>query len=196
MCVSRDDADRAARELDVQDHRTSGQATGVDDGDHGDGCADLLPIALVFAGAALVLGEQRLAATVLIVVMLAGLCLIEFLTLTMKTVPFSCTYLPGQLKLRVYWAPYLFLWLQFRVHTVELESVGVSGLGKHCSLRALLGAVWIGLRLWHMARARKITAFIYDEQEPSLAHDDGDLDMMRSGAKVLGKVRPLTLSRC
>jgi hypothetical protein len=127
-----------------------------------------VPIALVFAGAALVLGEQRLAATVFLVVMLAGLCLIEFLTLTLKTVPFTCSYLPGQLKLRVYWAPYFFLWLQF-VFTLSNWSLwAFQGNRQTLQLAAFLGAVWIGLRLWHMARARKITAFIYDEQEPSL----------------------------
>lgn len=127
-----------------------------------------VPVALVFAGAALVLGEQRLAATVLLVVSLAGLCLIEFLTLTLKTVPFTCTYLPGQLKLRVYWAPYFFLWLQF-VFTLSNWSLwAFQGNRQTFQLAAFLGAVWVGLRLWHMARARKITAFIYDEQEPSL----------------------------
>ena len=54
-----------------------------------------LPIASAFAGAALVLGFERLAVNVFLIVSLAGLCLVELLTLTMKTVPFSCTYLPG-----------------------------------------------------------------------------------------------------
>ena len=71
----------------------------------------VLPIAAAFAAAALVLGFERLAVNVFLIVFLAGLCLTELLTLTMKTVPFSCTYLPGQLKLRIYWAPFFFLWL-------------------------------------------------------------------------------------
>ena len=28
--------------------------------------------------------------------------------------------------------------------------------------------MWVGLRLWHMARGRQIGAFVYDEQEPGL----------------------------
>ena len=113
-------------------------------------------------------GERRLAGTVFLVVMLAGLSLIEFLTLTLKTVPFTCSYLPGQLKLRIYWAPYFFLWLQFVFTLANWCLWAFQGTRQTLQLAAFLGAVWLGLRLWHMARARKITAFIYDEQEPSL----------------------------
>jgi hypothetical protein len=72
-----------------------------------------LPVAAIFAGALLMLGEETLAGTVFLVVTLAGLCLIEMLTITMKTVPFTCTYLPGQLRLRLFWLFYFFLWLNF-----------------------------------------------------------------------------------
>lgn len=63
-----------------------------------------VPAASIAASLLLSMGEPRLAGAVFIVVVLAGLCLIELLTITMKTVPFTCTYLPGQLKLRLYWA--------------------------------------------------------------------------------------------
>jgi hypothetical protein len=127
-----------------------------------------LPIASVFAAIVLVMGEQRLAVTVFVIVSLAGLCLIELLTLTMKTVPFTCTYLPGQLKLRVYWAAYFFLWLMF---VGRSSSWGVWALQSNENLIRLsmvLVAVLGGLRVWHMARVKSIRAFVYDEQEPPL----------------------------
>ena len=127
-----------------------------------------LPIAIMFAAAALVLGFERLAVNVFLVVSLAGLCLIELLTLTMKTVPFSCTYLPGQLKLRIYWAPFFFLWLNF-VFTLSNWCLWALERWQHTArLCGFLIAVWIALRIWHMARARKIRGFVYDEQEPAL----------------------------
>lgn len=126
-----------------------------------------VPVALLFGGAAAILGEVRLAGTVVLIVLLAGLCLIELLTLTLKTVPFTCTYLPGQLKLRVYWAPYFLLWLQFTFTLANWCLWAVQGTRQTLQLAALLLTVWIALRLWHMARVRKITTFVYDEQPPS-----------------------------
>ena len=138
-----------------------------------------LPIASVFAGAALLLGFQRLAVNVFLIVFLAGLCLTELLTLTMKTVPFSCTYLPGQLKLRVYWAPFFFLWLN-SVFTLANWGLWAMQRWQHTAqLCAFLLAVWVVLRVWHMARARKIRGFVYDEQEDALVTTMEISSMMR-----------------
>lgn len=127
-----------------------------------------VPIAAMFAGAAWALGETRLAVTVFLIVMLAGLCLIEGVTLTLKVVPFTCTYLPGQLRMRVYWAPYFFLWLQFVFTLSNWCLWAFQGTRETLQLAAFLAAVWVALRLWRMARARRITTFVYDEQPPSL----------------------------
>jgi hypothetical protein len=130
--------------------------------------AAVLPIALLFSGTLLILGEQRLAATVFVVVMLQGLCLVELLTLTMKTVPFSCTYLPGQLKLRVYWAPFFYLWLNSVFTLGNWCLWALESWQNTATLAGFLLAIWIALRIWHMAKARKIRGFVYDEQEPPL----------------------------
>lgn len=125
-----------------------------------------VPVATIAAAALLAMGAPRLAGTVFLIVVLAGLCLIELLTLTMKTVPFTCTYLPGQLKLRVYWAGYFFLWLTF---VVRLGAWGVWALQNNQNairLALLLLMTWAALRFWHMVRVQKIQAFVYDEQEP------------------------------
>jgi hypothetical protein len=128
----------------------------------------VLPVSTAFAAALLALGETRLAVGVFAIVAPAGLCLIELLTLSMKSVPFSCTYLPGQLKLRIYWAPFFFLWLNF-VFTLGNWSVLALGSWQNTAVLAgLLVALWISLRTWHMVRVRRITGFVYDEQEPAL----------------------------
>ena len=86
----------------------------------------------------------------LIVVILAGLCLIELLTLTMKTVPFSCTYLPGQLKLRIYWAPYFFLWLNFCFTLSNWGLWALESWSNTARLAGVLAAIWLALRVWHI----------------------------------------------
>lgn len=142
-------------------------------------CVAVLPIATLFSGALLVLGEERLALTVFLVVALDGLCLIELLTLTMKTVPFSCTYLPGQLKLRIYWAPFFFLWLN-AVFTLGNWSLWALESWRNTALlTAFLFALWIVLRVWHVVKARKINRFVYDEQEDALVTTMEISSMMR-----------------
>jgi hypothetical protein len=142
-------------------------------------CTSVLPIAGAFAGALVALGEERLALTVSLVVSLAGLCLIELLTLTMKTVPFSCTYLPGQLKLRIYWAPYFFLWLNFVFTLGNWCLWALQSWENTAKLLGFLLAIWIALRVWHMARARKIRGFVYDEQEGELVTTMDLINSMR-----------------
>jgi hypothetical protein len=138
-----------------------------------------VPIAALFAGTAFILGFERLAVNVFLVVTLAGLCLVELLTLTMKTVPFSCTYLPGQLKLRIYWAPFFFLWLNF-CFTLSNWCLWALERWRHTAqLCGFLFAVWVILRVWHIARAKKIRGFVYDEQEDALVTTMEISSMMR-----------------
>lgn len=127
-----------------------------------------LPVATFFAGALLLLGEETLAGTVFLIVTLAGLCLIEMLTITMKTVPFTCTYLPGQLRLRLFWPFYCFLWLNFCFELTEWSLWALGNRARTMQLALVLAAVWAALRVWHMLRVRKIREFVYDEQEPPL----------------------------
>jgi len=128
----------------------------------------VLPIVLLFSGVLAAIGETRLAVTAFLVVTLAGLCLIELLTLTMTMVPFSCTYLPGQLKLRYYWAPYFILWLNF-VFTLSRYSIwALESWTNTAAVAGPLLALWIALRAWHMDRAKKIPGFIYEVKEPEL----------------------------
>ncbi len=127
-----------------------------------------VPVAALFGGAAAIVGTPRLGATVFVMVSLAGLCVIELLTLTMKTVPFTCTYMPGQLRLRLFWPLYFFLWLQFVFTLANWCLWALQGRENTLRLSAFLLLVWLALRVWHMVRARHIRAFVYDEQEPSI----------------------------
>ena len=127
-----------------------------------------LPIAAMFAITLLLLGHQTLAATVFLIVMLAGLCLIEALTITMKTVPFTCTYLPGQLRLRMFWPFYFALWLYSVYRLTEWSVWALGDRTRTLQIAAVLASIWIVLRVWHWLRAKKIRAFVYDELEPPL----------------------------
>jgi hypothetical protein len=130
----------------------------------------VLPIALAFSGAAMVFGYQRIAITLFLIVTLTGMCLIELLTMTMKMVPFSCTYLPGQLRLRIYWPIYFFLWLNIFVTLSNWCVWALESWGRIGQLAGGLLAVWIALRVIHLARIRKIRGFIYEELEvPAVA---------------------------
>ena len=136
-----------------------------------------IPIAAAFGIAAGVTGTTVLGATVYLIVALAGLCLIEALTITLRTVPFTCTYLPGQLRLRVRWPLYFVVWLNM---TFTLADWGVWALGnprRTAQLAGTLAASWLALRLWHLIRARHIQEFVYDEQPPPLV---ATLDLVTS----------------
>jgi uncharacterized membrane protein len=128
-----------------------------------------MPVTLAFAAVLLLLGESRFAMTLFVIVTLAGIALIELLTLTMKTVPFSCTYLPGQLKLRYYWAPYFFLWMTFVVTLGRWSVHAVHDWGRFALIAGSLLALCVLLRVIHMAQVKKIKGFVYEETEAPLA---------------------------
>jgi hypothetical protein len=127
-----------------------------------------VPIAIVASSALLLLGQETMAVTVFAMVTLAGLCLIEMLTLTMKTVPFTCTYLPGQLRLRLFWPLYFALWLHMVYRLTDWSLWALGDLRRTLQLAGLLAAIWITLRIVHTVRIRKIQSFVYDEQPPPL----------------------------
>jgi hypothetical protein len=101
-------------------------------------------------------------------VVLAGLCLIEMLTLTMKTVPFTCTYLPGQLRLRLFWPLYFFLWLFLVYRLTEWSLWALGDVRRTLRVAGFLAAIWVTLRIVHIIRIKKIHNFVYDEQPPPL----------------------------
>ncbi|HEX7284061.1 MAG TPA: hypothetical protein VF239_18535 [Vicinamibacterales bacterium] len=127
-----------------------------------------VPIATFAAIALSAIGEQVMAATVFLFVVLAGLCQIELLTITMKTVPFTCTYLPGQLRLRLLWPVYFYLWLTIVFRLTEWCLWALGDIQRTLQLAGFLLALWFGLRVFHMVRVRKIHTFTYDEQPPPL----------------------------
>lgn len=127
-----------------------------------------VPIAAFTAAVLLLLGHTTMAGTVFLIVVLAGLCQIEALTITMKTVPFTCTYLPGQLRLRLLWPFYFYLWLTIVFRLTEWCLWALGDAQRTLQLAGFLAAVWTALRAWHTARARKIGTFTYDEQPPPL----------------------------
>ena len=127
-----------------------------------------IPIAAIASGTLWVLGQETIAATVLTMVVLAGLCLIEMVTLTMKTVPFTCTYLPGQLRLRLFWPLYFFLWLFLVYRLTEWSLWALGDVRRTLQVAGFLAAIWVTLRIVHIIRIRKIHNFVYDEQPPPL----------------------------
>jgi hypothetical protein len=83
------------------------------------------------------------------------------------------------LKLRIYWAPFFFLWLNFCFTLSNWCLWAMERYRQTAQLCAFLLAIWIVLRVWHMARARKIRGFVYDEQEPALVTTMEISTMMR-----------------
>ena len=77
--------------------------------------ATAIPLAVTFGVASGAKGGLGLGITVVAVVLSARMAPIELLTLTLPTVPCTCTYRPGQLRLRVLWPAYLTLWLLLRI---------------------------------------------------------------------------------
>ena len=127
-----------------------------------------VPIATLTAAVLLTLGHTVMAGTVFLIVILAGLCQIEGLTIAMKTVPFTCTYLPGQLRLRLFWPFYFYLWLTIVFRLTEWCLWALGDARRTLQLAGFLFGVWMALRAWHLVRAGKINTFTYDEQPPPL----------------------------
>jgi hypothetical protein len=133
------------------------------------------PLAAAFGAGAALMGGERLGLFVAVTVFLVGLCLVEASTLTLRALPFTCLYTPGQLRMRVFWPIYFLIWY---VVTWELPRVGLRALaaphegapydwraGVPCELQLCgwLLATWIVLRVWRLARARRLRAFVYDD---------------------------------
>lgn len=124
------------------------------------------PLAIVFGVGAAVAGGATLGLTVFAVVMATGLAFAELLTLTLRTVPCTCTYRPGQLRLRVLWPVYLAVWL---LTAYRLPAIAVWAIGdpvRSSWVSGTLLATWMALRTWRLWRARRLRAFVYDEAEP------------------------------
>jgi hypothetical protein len=130
--------------------------------------ATAVPLALVFGAAAGVAGGPTLGLTVFAVVLAAGLALIELVTLTLRTVPFTSTYRPGQLRLRVLWPVYLAVWLVIAYRLPVTAVAAVGHVDRSLWLVGLLVSMWAALRVWRLERARHLRGFVYEEVEPSV----------------------------
>lgn len=125
-----------------------------------------LPVAAVFGLAAAVAGNPVFGLTVFLVVFFAGSALVELLMLTLRIVPGTCTYRPGQLRLRVLWPLYLTIWIAV---AYVLPTIVVRALGEVVQAIAVVGGLllgWVALRAWRLARARRVSALVYEEAEP------------------------------
>jgi hypothetical protein len=129
--------------------------------------ASAVPLALGFGVAANLAGGAALGMMVFAVVLLTGGVIIELLTLTLRAVPGTCTYRPGQLRLRVLWPIYLLAWLSV---AYGIPSFAVASLFDPLAsviLCTTLTATWASLRAWRIVRARRLTTFIYEAVEPT-----------------------------
>ena len=129
--------------------------------------ATACPLALFFGVAAAMIEGSTFGLMVFAVVLLTGLTLAELLTLTLRTVPCTCTYRPGQLRLRVLWPVYLTLWLLVAYGLPSLALTSLGQLNRSMSLLTGLAGAWAAVRLWRLARARKLLSFIYEELDPA-----------------------------
>jgi len=131
--------------------------------------ASVFPLSALFGTGAAVVGGVELGVMVAGVVLATGLALVQLLTLTLRTVPCTCSYRPGQLRLRVLWPVYLLVWLlvAYRLPYVALWALGDAR--RSLLLIASLCLVAAGLRLWRGYRARRLAAFVYDEVDTSTA---------------------------
>jgi hypothetical protein len=130
--------------------------------------ATAIPLALIFGAASGVAGGPTLGLTVFAVVLAAGLALIELVTLTLRTVPCTCTYRPGQLRLRVLWPVYLAVWLVIAYRLPVTAVAAVGNIDRSLWLVGILLSTWAALRVWRLARARHLRSFVYEEVEPSV----------------------------
>ena len=130
--------------------------------------ATAFPLALLFGVAAAMIEGASFGLMVVAIVFLTGLTLAELLTLTLRTVPCTCTYRPGQLRLRVLWPLYLTLWLLVAYGLPSLALTSLGQVNRSMTLLIGLAGAWLAVRLWRLTRARKLLSFIYEELDPAV----------------------------
>jgi hypothetical protein len=128
--------------------------------------ATAIPIALLFGVASGFAGGFTLGFTVFAVVLGTGIVLIELLTLTQHTVPCTCTYRPGQLRLRVLWPVYLTVWSLTTYALPRVALWAMDDVGRSVMLVGSLMGMWVALRMWRLARSRQLRGFVYEAREP------------------------------
>jgi hypothetical protein len=129
--------------------------------------AVVIPLAAGFGAGAAVAGGVSLGAMVVLVVLGTGLALVQVLTLALRTVPCTCTYRPGQLRLRMLWPVYLLTWTLIAYRLPYVAVWALDDPSRSLGLVTALVAAGLGLRLWRLARARRLQSFIYDEGDAS-----------------------------
>jgi hypothetical protein len=125
-----------------------------------------IPLALTFGIASGLAGGLGLGVTVFAVVLATGAAFAELLTLTLRSVPCTCTYRPGQLRLRALWPVYLLVWvaIAYRLPIPALWALG--DVNRTIWLLGGLVAVWAALHMWRLARIGRLEQLAYDETEP------------------------------
>jgi len=117
--------------------------------------AVLLPIFAALAPFHAALWGWRVAAVHFAAGWLAALVLAEILLLRFHKLPFTCSYLPGQGRLRALWPVYLFGFAVYTYHFVLVERVALqSAEGSAAFVGALAGllAIMLAWRLWLFRR--------------------------------------------
>ena len=131
--------------------------------------ATTVPLAVAFGVASGLAGGPVLGVTVVALVLAVGLALAEGLTLTLRTVPCTCTYRPGQLRLRVLWPVYVLAWIGL---SYVMPNVALWALGDAWRSTAVVGfwlTLGLALRTWRLLRTRRLRAFVFEETDPSIA---------------------------
>jgi hypothetical protein len=130
--------------------------------------ASVAPLAIGFGVAATLAGGPRFGSTVGLIVLVTGGALMELLTLTLRTVPGTCTYRPGQLRLRALWPVYLSAWVTIAYVVPRFAVAGLRDTQTLLALVATLSSLWAALHAWRVLRARTLSRLIYEELDPSI----------------------------
>jgi hypothetical protein len=127
--------------------------------------AVIAPLAIVFGLGAWIVAGVMLAAMVSSIILITGSALAESMTLTLRSVPATCTYRPGQLRLRLLWPVYLVVWIAiaYVLPTIAVRSMADSSMA--ALLVATLGVLWFALRTWRLLRATRLRQLIFEEVE-------------------------------
>jgi hypothetical protein len=102
---------------------------------------------------------EHLAVLALLGCILAEISLIKF-----YKVPFTCSYLPGKVKVQVVFWGFLIVVLSLAIWSAEFELRSLNDAFRYVSMTGFLGAVALGL--WAFNRDRARSAVLYFEELP------------------------------
>jgi hypothetical protein len=129
-------------------------------------CAFYIPLLLIFVPFYLTIWEPRLVALHFIYVSMLSLILIELLLLNFKKLPFTCSYLPGNSNIKLFWPAYVLGCTLYSYGTTVLERWILRDLKCFLAFLLIAGILLIQVKRYRSRQIRVLDEIQFEETPP------------------------------